>query len=970
MNKSLESPQIQRHRLSWSRGFGVLASIGLLGLLSSSQAVPIAPERTAAHGYQLPLTFEVNQGQTDDRVDFLARGPGYNIFLTATEAVFALPRASTMRMQLVGSAADPAVQGVDALPGKVNYFRGQDVASWQTKVPTYRRVKYSAVYPGVDLVYYGQSQQLEYDFIVAPGADPGTIKLAFAGVEQTTVDAQGDLVLKTVGGPLRFQKPIIFQLEGGRRHIVEGGYVHQSPHQIGFRVGAYDRTRPLIIDPILSYYSTYLGGSGIDDGNGIAVDATGAVYVSGSTSSLDFPTVNAVQPTRNQGEDIFVAKLTPDGTALVYATYLGGSDHDVVADIAVDAAGAAYISASTYSSDFPTVQALQPANRGGSDAVVAKLSADGSRLIYSTYLGGSSPEASAGIAVDLAGAAYIAGTTESPDFPEVNALQPQPQPGGAIQNAFVAKLAPDGTALLYSTYLGGTENDTAFNLAVDSLGAAYVVGVTTSPDFPSVNPLAAFGGDWDAFVTKVAPDGTRLIYSTHLGGSGFEESFGIAVDASGAAYVTGNTNSGDFPMMNALQPQLSSGGDLDAFVVKIAPEGGAMIYGTYLGGIGWDRGYGIAVDTAGAAHVTGFTDSADFPTMNALQPASGGSRDAFVSKLSPDGAALVYSTYLGGSSDDGISTVSRPSLSVIASSMAIAVDPTGAAYVAGQTRSQDFPTTNSLQARCSGGDSDAFVVKISGDNDFGQFNDLDGAFFVANGAVRRSEHAGIYTEDRHYLTTTPSDYLSSDWIYEVTVRSPSNGPPDILYIGIGSGRPDPTYFNEAANSLMFRIHQGWIDGRVDVGANPTGGNFTYFAEAIGALPADSATQFTEFTARLTKVGNSIEFSICKRASDSEPCEPQFSHEVPDLAAAAPFLNSGNAHLFFGNGSGSYGFTKATITPGPAIDSDSERGADSGGTSNAALSRRGGGGGTMDALFLVLLAQLAFAGALRRRRLGQ
>ena len=210
-------------------------------------------------------------------------------------------------------------------------------------------------------------------------------------------------------------------------------------------------------------------------------------------------------------------------------------------------------------------------------------------------------------------------------------------------------------------------------------------------------------------------------------------------------------------------------------------------------------------------------------------------------------------------------------------------------------------------------------MKISGDNDFGQFNDLDGAFFVANGAVRRSEHVGIYTEDRHYLTTTPSDYLSSDWIYEVTVRSPSNGPPDILYIGIGSGRPDPTYFNEAANSLMFRIHQGWIDGRVDVGANPTGGNFTYFAEAIGALPADSATQFTEFTARLTKVGNSIEFSICKRASDSEPCEPQFSHEVTDLAAAAPFLNSGNAHLFFGNGSGSYGFTKATITPGPAIE---------------------------------------------------
>src|SRR6187549_118326 len=324
MNNSSESSQLQRRRLSWSRGVGVLASIGLIGLLSSSQAALTTPERSAAHAYQLPLTFEVNQGQTDDRVDFLARGPGYNIFLTATEAVFALPKASAksgeraksaqvpvMRMQLLGSAADPRVQGVDALPGKVNYFRGQDAASWQTKVPIYRRVKYSAVYPGVDLVYYGQSQQLEYDFIVAPGADPGTIKLGFAGVEQTTVDAQGDLVLKTAGGPLRFQKPIIYQIDNGRRHTVEGGYVHRSPHQIGFRVGAYDRTRPLIIDPVLSY-STYLGGSGIDDGQSIAVDATGAVYVSGSTNSTDFPTVNAMQPALNSF-DLFVAKLTPDG---------------------------------------------------------------------------------------------------------------------------------------------------------------------------------------------------------------------------------------------------------------------------------------------------------------------------------------------------------------------------------------------------------------------------------------------------------------------------------------------------------------------------------------------------------------------------------------------------------------------------------------------------------------------------------
>jgi Beta-propeller repeat len=693
----------------------MLASIGLFGLLSSSQAVPIAPERSAAHGYQLPLTFEVNQGQTDDRVDFLAHGPNYNIFLTATEAVFALPEASAksghrpvMRMQLVGSAADPAVQGVDALPGKINYFRGRDAASWKTKVPTYQRVKYSAVYPGVDLVYYGQSQQLEYDFIVAPGADPNTIKLGFAGVEQTTVDAQGDLVLKTAGGPLRFQKPVIYQINDGRRHPVEGGYVHRRRHQIGFRVGAYDRSRPLIIDPVLSY-STYLGGSGTEGSTGIAVDATGAVYVAGSTSSTDFPTVNAMQPERNGFvSDLFVAKLTPDGTALVYATYLGGSNDEGGADIAVDSAGAAYISAITFSEDFPTVNAFQPAPKG-TDVVVAKLSADGSRLIYSTYLGGNGYEAEAAITVDLAGAAYIAGTTASVDFPVVNALQPT-LPENRLA-AFVTKFAPDGSALLYSTYLGGTQQGAgARDIAVDSLGAAYVTGWKTSADFPLVNPLPGTGGGVDAFVSKLAPDGMSLIYSTFLGGSGSDWGLGIAIDAGGAAYVTGNTDSGDFPTMNAVQPQ--SDGGVDAFVVKIAPEGGAMIYGTYLGGLGHDSGYGIAVDTAGAAHVTGRTESADFPTMNALQPALSGRVDAFVSLLSPNGEALVYSTYLGGSKEEG----ARFRFLGFPTSMAITVDFTGATYVTSWTRSKDFPTTTSLFARCRGGDSDAFVVKITDDS--------------------------------------------------------------------------------------------------------------------------------------------------------------------------------------------------------------------------------------------------------------
>jgi hypothetical protein len=702
----------------------VLGSLGMLAVLHGAQAGPTEPRRSAASSYQLPLAFEANQGQTSDRVRFLARGPGYNIFLTASEAVFALPRASAVRMQLIGSAADPQVQGVDALPGKVNYFRGKDAAGWQSRVPIYQRVRYSAVYPGIDLVYYGKSQQLEYDFIVAPGADPGAIKLAFAGVERTTVDARGDLILKTAGAPpLRFQTPVIYQTDGGGRHAVDGGYVRRGPHQIGFRVGAYDRTRPLIIDPVLSY-STYLGGSGVDEGDGIAVDATGAVYVSGVTTSTDFPSANRAQPASGEGgsADIFVAKFTPDGTALVYTTYLGGSKDEGAADIAVDAAGAAYIGAVTLSSDFPTFNAFQPATGGGLGltAVVAKLSADGSRLIYSTYLGdGNFDRRLLAIAVDPAGAAYIAGATFSADFPLVNAAHLWPGDAGG-SNAIVAKLAPDGSALLYSTYLGGLDRDEIYDIAVDSLGAAFVTGLTLSADFPGAHTLAVPGVGSDAFVAKLAPDGSRFIYSTTFGGSASDHGRGIAVDITGSAYVTGSTSSTDFPTKNAVQAQQRSESFGNAFVVKIAPEGDAMIYGTYLGGTTGDSGYGIAVDTAGSAYVTGITGSRDFPTKSAIQRKVGGHNDAFVAKLSPDGGSLVYSTYLGGSDEDGY-VPQAPRQFV--ESMAITVDLAGATYVTGQTRSPDFPTVNALQPMinadvvvCVPSIPDAFVVKIVDDS--------------------------------------------------------------------------------------------------------------------------------------------------------------------------------------------------------------------------------------------------------------
>jgi hypothetical protein len=617
----------------------LLVVIGALGLSRTVSAAPGAPERSTVgtHSYSLPLTFEINQGQTDGRVDFLARGENYTLFLTATEAVFALSRPgiatppashrnltrqaasdtpqiarTVLRMQLVDSARDARAQGLEEIPGKVNYLRGKDFEHWRTNVPAYKRVKYAAVYPGIDLIYYGRSRRLEYDFVVSPGADPRVIRLAFAGVDDTTIDARGDLVLKAAAEAIRFDKPILYQLKGERRQIIEGGYVRLTAREIGFRVGAYDRTRPLIIDPVLSY-STHMGGTADDLGTGIAVDVTGAAYITGTTVSTDFPTVNALQPAHGGSNgDTFVAKLTPDGTALVYATYMGGSGYDAATAIAVDSTGAAYITGYSDSPDFPSVHSLPPAfcepqdDFRTYDTFVAKLAADGSRLIYSTCLGGETEDSGHAIAVDDSGAAYVGGFTFSCDFPTVNAFEPacHVRDSGNLE-AFLAKLAPGGASLEYSTYFGGDGTQVA-GITVDSSGAVYIAGITGEPDFPIQHLQPGLG-----FVTKFAPGGKSLVYATQVGGG----AKGIAVDESGAAYVVGTTHSTEFPTVKAVQPVY--GGSGDAFVVKLAPDGGSTIYATYLGGSGVEQGSGIATDAEGAAYVTGRTFSSDFLTETA-----------------------------------------------------------------------------------------------------------------------------------------------------------------------------------------------------------------------------------------------------------------------------------------------------------------------------------------------------------------
>src|SRR5882762_8523809 len=497
---------------------------------------------------KLPLRFEANRGQTHKDVRFLSRGPGYNLYLTANEAVLVLskPNADAKRdargakaqekslalhMSLVGAARKPLVSGLEEQGGKTNYFIGGDRSKWRSNVPTYTKVRYQNVYPGIDLVYYGNQRQLEYDFVVAPGADPRKIVLGFKGADKLELDAQGNLVLHAAGGDIRQHKPIIYQnIEGSRREIA-GGYVRKGANRVGFQVAAYDRGQPLVIDPVLSY-STYLGGSGfngsgLDLGVGIAVDADGNAYVVGWTNSSNFPTTaGAFQTTFGGGTnfDTFVTKLNPTGSALVYSTYLGGSGSDAGRKIAVDAAGNAYVVGQTSSSNFPTTTgAFQTSFGGGySDAFLTKLNSTGSALVYSTYLGGTGEDDGSGISVDADGNAYVAGFTASADFP-ATAGAFQTTFGGGYGDAFVAKLDPTGSALIYSTYLGGTDSDAAGNpgLAVDASGNAYVTGETASTDFPTTAGAfqTTLSGYQNAFVTKLDPSGSALVYSTYLGGS-------------------------------------------------------------------------------------------------------------------------------------------------------------------------------------------------------------------------------------------------------------------------------------------------------------------------------------------------------------------------------------------------------------------------------------------------------------------
>jgi hypothetical protein len=523
-------------------------------------------------------------------------------------------------------------------------------------------------------------------------------------------------MVHTAASDLVQHAPLIYQESNGQRQPVPGRFTLDSG-LIRFEVGTYDHSRPLVIDPLVLAYSTYLGGAhGVDTGNGVAVDAAGNSYVVGQAGSRDFPTTpGAFDRSYRGGQDAFVAKLNAGGSGLIYATYLGGAASDTGTAIAVDATGAAFVTGSTNSSDFPTTPgAFDTTYNSWSDAFVTKLNGSGSALAYSTYLGGKSShkfpnDYGTGIAVDGAGNAYVTGSTGSTDFPVTPGAFDTTY-NGASWDAFVTKLNAAGSALVYSTFLGGDGIDHGQALAVDTAGRVYVTGWTTSPyNFPITRGAfqTGFGGGTfvggDAFVTQMNAAGSALLYSTYLGGSRNDFGYGIAVDESGNAYVAGTTASINFPTTpGAYQTVL--GGDQDAFVAKVNASGVALVYGTYLGGSGVgsagdDDGYAIAADAAGNAYVVGATSSTTFPTTtDAYQTTNHGNTDAFLASLNGTGSGLLYGTYLGGSGADY--------------GYGVIADGGGNAFLTGETYSANFPTTPGA-FQTTGGGGDAFVTKFA-----------------------------------------------------------------------------------------------------------------------------------------------------------------------------------------------------------------------------------------------------------------
>jgi FG-GAP-like repeat/Beta-propeller repeat len=650
-----------------------------------------------------PLVFEPNYGQVDSSVRFLSRGDRFGFFLTETESIVSIAGSTpaVVRMQLVGQNPHPRISGSGVQAGASHYFKGADASKWQESVPHFLKVDYQAVYPGIDLTYYGNQRQLEYDFTVGPHVSPKAIELKFTGVDQIEIGDRGDLILHTPAGEIRHQHPRVYQNRHGVEEAVEGQFVLLESDTVGFRIGKYDSGLPLIIDPKF-IYSTYFGGDGPDGDIGIdlKVDAQGTTYVTGYTSSMDFFSTN-LSPTAPGGRlDAFVMKVDSTGQNILSAMYFGGSLDDEGHRIMLDNSGSVYITGYTTSADFPIVNGFQTKPGGKKDAYIMKIDHAVSQILFSSYIGGSQDDQPFGLSIDTNNNIYISGETSSPNFPLVNPILGSF--GGGRADAFVTKIAPDGTRV-YSTYLGGIGNDHSFDVTADSDGNAYVVGYTTAA-LPNI-VRAVYGTVSDpeqAFLAKLSPDGRSLLAFAYIGGFGIDEAVRVVLDSNQNIIISGYTSAPNFPVVNAIQP--INGGDtnsFDIFLMKLLPDLSDIVFSTYIGSDGSESAPGLAVDPDGNIYLAGFTSSFEFPVVNGINiGTSGGNlhgdRDAYVMKLSPNGR-ILFSTYVGGSSSDG--------------AVGIALDTARNIYVTGFTFSGDFPLENEFQSDPSGA-SDGILMKI------------------------------------------------------------------------------------------------------------------------------------------------------------------------------------------------------------------------------------------------------------------
>ncbi len=674
----------------------------------------------------MPLAFTQNNGQWADSVLYRAGANGATMWFTDGGVYYQFTRripkpdetsvgaggrtpvfddrfdrgqdsleTMMIKASFVGANPNPRVAGQAIMEYKCNYFLGNDPAKWRTDVPNYQAILLEGVYPGIDLKYYGDGRRMEYDFVVSPGTDPSQICVKYDGAKSLRVDKAGGLVVETKWGKVSELAPMAYQMENGERRLLEGSYLVESDDMFSFRLSDdYNPELAVIIDPVLTY-STYLGGLERDCALDVAADDSGYAYVTGLTNSSNFPILNPYQSSDSGGTDVFVSKLSKEGSSLVYSTYIGGNGHENAHGIAVDDSGCSFITGYTSSTNFPTVNPFQT-DKGGWDTFVAKLSNTGNELVYSTYLGGGYSDFGRDIDIDSVGCAYVTGETFSSDFPAVNPIYSYK----GQWDIFITKVEKAGNALVYSTCLGGTGLDEAGGISVDNIGCVYITGFTQSTDFPCVNAYQSSyqGGVYDAIVAKISDAGSNLVFATYLGGDSADVAWDIKVDRTGYAYVTGETKSTNFPVFNSYQIAI---GGWDAFVTKFSSTGSTPIYSTYLGGSANDYGYGIDVDGIGRACVIGYTASSDFPTVMPYQIFQGDT-DVFVTKLSQGGDSLIYSTYLGGAGNDF-------------SYGGIFADSSGSVYVAGETNSEIFPTVTPYQMHQGG--YDAFVAKLCADSD-------------------------------------------------------------------------------------------------------------------------------------------------------------------------------------------------------------------------------------------------------------